>query len=326
MKRDAYDVIVIGGGPAGLQAAISAATDGLSVLILEKSFSVGGQIGNTPRLENVAFVEEFMSGPNFAKLMERQAHRLGVKIMPGVTVKAIRRPEIGPWLSVETKAHATRKARYVVLALGKRWTDNAIKGMTKLQGSGHAFAGPVMCLRDEYKGKDVGVIGGGPAAAQAILELAGKARSVHVFVRSGMTAPLYLLDRLPAHKNIHIHDDFHVMNVAEVADKVFIYAGITSSPTVIPVVVDCIFACNGLTADTEWVTTSAIQHDHEGRIITPLPSLETTVPNVFAVGDCRFGSVPRVTAALGDGANVVSQIWKKIATTQECDNCERIFG
>lgn len=320
--RQKFDVIVIGGGPAGLQAAISAATDGLTVLVLEKGRTVGGQIGNTPRLENVAFVNESVTGPEFANTMGQQAERLGVRIVPSVEIERIQPSMWAGFLAVKAKSREVISGRYIVLALGKRWTDRNILGMTTLQASGHAYAGPVMCLRDEYKGKDVGVLGGGPAAAQAILELAGKAKHVHVFVRSGMTAPLYLLDRLPTHANITIHGDFSVTAVAEVGDKVGIY----SSDERVEYV-DCIFACNGLTPDTEWVEKSGIRLDESpGQIVTDLPSLETSIPNVFAVGDCRRGSVPRVTAALGDGANVVSEIWQKINDTRECTNCERIFA
>lgn len=316
-----YDVVIIGGGPAGLQAAISAATDGLHTAILEKSAGVGGQIGHTPRLENVAFVQNHTTGPVFAETMRYQAQRLGVKIITGVEVNSIRPPEIGPWFNVQSNI-GSRQALFVVLALGKRWTDNDIEGMKKAQQKGNAFAGPVMCLRDEYAGKDVGVLGGGPAAAQAVLELAGKAKTVHVFVRSGMTAPLYLLDRMPGHQNIRVHEGFDVDEVSQLNKGVMVHAkdGHTQA-------VDCVFACNGLTADTDWLKRSRIRRTVEGQIETRLPSLETSVDNVFAVGDCRAGSVSRVGSAMGDGSNVVSEIWRKLSAMDDpkCANCERIF-
>lgn len=318
-----YDVIVVGGGPAGLQAAISAATDGLTVAIVEKSAGVGGQIGNTPRLENVAFVNGAITGPDFAHTMRMQAERLGVRILTGYAVKHLSTKPNGILSFAFARSIQPMVARFAILALGKRWTDNEIAGMKHAYKAGTAFVGPVMCLRNEYAGKDVGVIGGGPAAAQAILELAGKAKTVHMFVRGGVQAPLYLLDRIPNHGNIHVHVGFEVDKVVpHTTDKLRVVSTQNDFQ-----VIDCIFACNGLQADTDWLPKTVRMNDG-GQVVTALPSLETTMPGVFAIGDCRAGSHPRVGSAMGDGSNVVSQIWGKLAMMDKpmCTNCDRIFG
>jgi thioredoxin reductase (NADPH) len=210
-----YDVLVIGAGPGGMQAAIAAASEGLKTLVLERD-KVGGQIGQTPKLENSVFANGGLTGPQFATMMREQADRMGVEFHYGdaFSLRATKKSVVVGVKIGLSPAHVRIEhytARTVVLAMGNKWNDIDIPGMKEGMAAGLVKIGPVDCLHADVKGKDVAVFGGGPAAGQAILELALKARRVHVIMRSHYRMPQYLIDRMEALDNVvtHPHTTYH---------------------------------------------------------------------------------------------------------------------
>jgi thioredoxin reductase (NADPH) len=314
-----FDVVIVGAGPGGMQAAIAAASEGLTVLVLERH-KVGGQIGQTPKLENSVFANGGLTGPDFAKMMHEQAVRFGTKIMTAAATAI----KPGTTFHKLTTSEGEVRGRTIILAMGNRWNDLDIPGMKDGINAGTIRVGPVDCLTAKVEGKDVAVFGGGPSAGQAIVELAGKAREVHVILRSAFRMPQYLIDRIEERPNVtvHKHTKIHSMDASSMG--VGIHMMQTDAPTddgYLPV--SYLFACNGLVPATDWlVGTPGIQLDENRRIITKAPSLETSVAGVYAIGDCRSGSSPRVGVAIGDGSMVVTEIWTAFMRNPVCANCK----
>ena len=318
------DVVIVGAGPGGLQAGIGAASEGLDVLILEAD-KVGGQIGQTPRLENFCFANGGMSGPHVASIMREQAVRMGVKIRTGC-----RGIGLAPGLdSLKVRTNLGYiDARTIILAMGNRWLDLDIPGIAAGVAARTVHYGPVNCLSAKVGGQDVAVYGGGPSGGQAIIELAARAARVHVIVRSSLKMPQYLLERIQSLPNVQVWDNTRIKAVAkwsgagggvvvEVADK---HGPVTMN-------VSHLFMCAGLKPATDWLAgIDGIQLDPDGRVVTALPSLQTGIHGVYAIGDCRAGSTPRVGVAIGDGSLVVTEIWRKFVKSRDCRSCESILG
>lgn len=318
---ETWDVVIIGAGPAGMQAGIAAASEGLKTLVLEKA-KVGGQIGQTPRLENSVFANGGLTGPQFAEMMRAQAQRMGV-VVEAAEIYRIKPTVSGDVLAFR-KDGLHYAARTVVLAMGNRWNDLDIPGMKEGITAGVVKVGPVDCLNVSVEGREVAVFGGGPSAGQAIVELARKARHVHVILRSTFTMPEYLLARIDKLDNVTVWKNQRIQQIEASSLGVGIDLNGREDARIDA---SYLFSCNGLRPATDWlVGTPGIQLDQNGRIVTRLPSLETSVPNVFAVGDCRAGSTPRVGVAIGDGSMVVTEIWRYFAKNPVCQNCHAILG
>lgn len=319
-----YDVVIVGAGPGGMQAAIAAASEGLTTLVLERH-KVGGQIGQTPRLENSVFANGGLTGPEFAKMMREQAERMGAEIMPAEAIEL----KPGKTFHKLITRQGEVRGRCVILAMGNRWNDLNIPGMKEGITAGTIRVGPGDCLNVNVAGKEVAVFGGGPSAGQAIVELSAKAREVHVILRgSGYRGlPQYLVDRIEERPNVtvHRHATIHSLDSSSMGVGVhMMQEDAATDDSYLPV--SYMFACNGLIPATEWLAgTHGIQLDENRRIITKAPSLETGVAGVFAIGDCRSGSTPRVGVAIGDGSMVITEIWKAFLQNPVCTNCKTLL-
>lgn len=316
-----YDVIIVGAGPGGMQAAIAAASEGLTTLVLERH-KVGGQIGQTPKLENSVFANGGLTGPDFAKMMRSQAEKMGAAILSTEATKLIPGANFH---RITTSTEGVLRGRNIVLAMGNRWNDLDIHGMKDGIQAGTIRVGPVDCLNLNVTDKDVAVFGGGPSAGQAIVELSmSNAREVHVILRSDFRMPQYLVDRIEERPNVTVHRKSRIVRMD--ASHLGVGIELFKSAETMYLPVSYMFACNGLVPATEWVGgTAGIQLDDNRRIITKAPSLETTIPGVFAIGDCRSGSTPRVGVAIGDGSMVVTEIWNRFLKNPVCANCKELL-
>lgn len=317
-----YDVLIVGAGPGGMQAAIAAASEGLKALVLERD-KVGGQIGQTPKLENFVFAAGGLTGPQIATMFREQAARMGVEFRKA-EAKSLERHEATSLLHVQT-TQGIYRSRTVVLAMGNQWNDLDIPGMPQAIKAGLVKIGPVDCLLANTADKHVAVFGGGPAAGQAIIELAAKAQWVSVILRATYRMPQYLLDRIHDLPNVVSYQNTRIEEMTTgTGSNLHLFLRGESTP----LAVAYLFACNGLTPATAWLKgVPGIPLDSNGRIVVrDASSLATNMPGVYAIGDCRAGSTPRVGSAIGDGSMVVTSLWKHFFQTRDCASCKKILG
>jgi thioredoxin reductase (NADPH) len=328
-----WDVIVVGAGPAGLATAVYAASEGLSVLILETR-AYGGQAGNSMRIENYLGFPTGISGAALAGRAYVQSQKFGVEIaIPAPAGRLI--CDTYP-LQVEMCGSLTRlQARTVVLACGARYRRPSLANLKTFEGRGvYYWASPIeakLCDTEE-----VVLVGGGNSAGQAAVFLSGHASKVHMLVRGpGLAATMssYLIERIQATPNIVLHTHSEIValegNEENGLQQVRVRCSKTEAETDFDV---CrVFLFIGADPNTGWLSDCGVDVDAKGFIRTgfdvtkaqcranfaqgvyppDLPDragLETSVPGVFAIGDVRANSTKRVAAAVGEGAAVVAQI------------------
>jgi thioredoxin reductase (NADPH) len=330
-----YDLVVIGAGPGGLQAAIAAGSEGMNVLVLEKGM-VGGQIGQTPLLENSVFSGGGITGPEFAAMMRKQAEAMGATITQDTIIELKR--DNGSYIVVGQQA--TYLGHAVILAMGNRWGELDIPGVKALVGKAVHY-GPVKSIRHNAADTDVAVYGGGPSAGQAIIALAKEpsTRKVQVLMRSTLKMPQYLVDailKLVEDDRVQLYDHVTIRRATPRDDGQIdlLISGEAAGPQ--KLIVSSVFMCNGLTPATEWLP-KIIQKDKDGRVLVGLDversrewlhepgSMETSLPAVYAIGDCRSGSTARVGVAIGDGSMAVTELWQYFAKHPVCRMCKQFF-
>jgi thioredoxin reductase (NADPH) len=311
-----YDVAVVGAGPAGLATAVYAASEGLSVLVLDQR-SVGGQAGASARIENYLGFPTGISGQALAGRAWNQALKFGADIAVPVQVAKLDcdpAPAPGQPLRLQLTDGATVRARSVVIASGARYRRPDIPDIEALEGAGVSYWASAVEAR-LCEGEDVALVGGGNSAGQAVVFLAAKVRKLHLVIRgAGLEASMsrYLIDRIAALPNVELHT--HTEIVAMAGDRA---EGLTS--------ITCrnhqtgetktrplrhLFLFIGADPNADWLQ-GCVATDDKGFVVTGAASglpLETALPGVFAIGDVRAGSTKRVAAAVGEGAAVVAQI------------------
>ena len=309
-----YDVAIVGAGPAGLAAAVYAASEGLSVIVLDER-AMGGQAGASSRIENYLGFPTGISGQALAGRAFNQALKFGAEI--AVPVKVERLECGGEQLALHLSGDRHIRAQSVVVASGARYRRPDIADLATFEGAGVSYwASPIearLCA-----GEEVALVGGGNSAGQAIVFLAPQVRTLHLFVRRPLeeTMSRYLIDRIAALPNVELHVGQEVvelegdratgLSAAIFRDRA---DGSTHRCTL-----RHLFLFIGADPNSGWLTDCA-DTDGKGFVLTgqdALP-LETSVPGVFAIGDVRAGSTKRVAAAVGEGAAVVAQIHAKIA-------------
>ena len=320
-----YDVVVIGAGPAGLAAAVYAASEGLQVLVLDAK-APGGQAGTSSRIENYFGFPTGISGQALAGRGFVQAEKFGAEVAIPREVLRLICPQ-GEGTTIEIDGDERVKACAIVIATGARYRKLALDTLERFEGRGVYYAASFMEAQF-CAGQDVVVVGGGNSAGQATVFLAGYARHVHILVRSsGLAASMssYLIRRIEAAENITLHTDTEVIELAggdalervrwrhhptqSVDDRaiphLFLFCGADPNAAWIE-------GCIALDAAGFVKTGSAITSEElqtAGWPLTRPPhALETSRPGVFAVGDVRSGSVKRVAAAVGEGATAVQQL------------------
>ncbi|HEY6042902.1 MAG TPA: FAD-dependent oxidoreductase [Anaerolineae bacterium] len=324
-----YDVVIIGGGPAGLSAAVYAASDGLRVLLVERQ-APGGQAGNSPRIENYLGFPAGISGGDLTRRAVAQAKRFGAEILEAASVTGVRAEGNTRIVTLADGTEITSKI--VLIATGAWFRTLTTPGVEKFQGAG-IYYGAAHTEAVYYRDCDVVVIGAKNSAAQGIIFLARYARSVTVLIRgsdpdwSNYLNP-YILDN-PKIKLMK-HWEMIEARGASKLEKILIKNNETGETREM----DCsaVFVFIGQKPQSEFVSGLVLRTDDTGHILTGLSLLqggkrpkgwtpdrdplafETSVPGIFAVGDVRYGTKNGVAAAIGEGDTAVSLFWEYLQT------------
>ncbi len=319
-----YDVAIVGAGPAGLAASVYAGSEGLSVLVLDcRSF--GGQAGASARIENFLGFPTGISGMALMARAYTQAQKFGVEM--GIPDEALRLecPDGKRDDHVLTLANGERVlARAVVIATGARYRGLDVPGIEAFEGSVHYWASPLegrLCSKQQ-----VVLVGGGNSAGQAAVYLAGQAGGVTMIARRPLaeTMSSYLVERIAAQPNIDLIEGAEVSAI-EGEDGVMhaIRWRKRGGDDETRVEARHMFLFIGAEPNTDWLARTGIVLDDRGFIRTgdeaapERVDLETSRSGVFAIGDVRSGSVKRVAAAAGDGAQVVAALHRYLAAPAE---------
>jgi thioredoxin reductase (NADPH) len=304
-----FDVAVVGAGPAGLAAAVYAASEGLSVIVLDER-ATGGQAGASARIENYLGFPTGISGQALAGRAFNQALKFGAEI--AIPIRVQRLDCSDQLLTLELAGERRLRARAVVAASGARYRRPDIHNLATFEGAGISYwATPIearLCA-----GEEVALVGGGNSAGQAVVFLAPLVKRLHLIVRRDLSETMsrYLIDRIAALPNVEIHIGTEIASLE--GDRTSGLTGATfrhrDNGSMQHRNLRHVFLFIGADPNADWLRECA-QTDEKGFIVTgngALP-LETSVPGIFAIGDVRAGSTKRVAAAVGEGAAVVAQI------------------
>jgi thioredoxin reductase (NADPH) len=313
-----YDTVVIGGGPAGLAAAVYGASEGLRTLVVERE-APGGQAGTSSRIENYLGFPSGVSGDELASRALKQARRLGAEIL--VTRSVARIDPAGHKVFLD--GEDVISARTVILATGVTWRRLAIEGFDRLFGKG-VYYGAARSEAGATQGLDVHLIGAGNSAGQAALYFANHARAVTLVVRGdslekGMSH--YLVEQVRAKSNIKVLLRSEV--IAAHGDKSLAAIDMRTEGKVSREDCGGVFVFIGADAETQWLPAD-IARDARGYVLTgddavkagrwPLERdpylLESSAPGVFACGDVRLSPVKRVASAVGEGSMAIAFVHK----------------
>ncbi|SHJ73137.1 thioredoxin reductase (NADPH) [Hymenobacter daecheongensis DSM 21074] len=323
-----YDVAIVGAGPAGLSAAVYAASEGLRTLLLELE-APGGQAGTSSRIENYLGFPLGVSGQALAARAQVQAHKFGATIALPHQVRGLNCGQ-WPFLLTLEEGQPPVAARAVVVASGARYRRLGVAHEERFEGVGLYYAATAM-EGEICRHEDIIVVGGGNSAGQAAVFLSRFARHVHVLVRGeGLAATMsdYLVQRILASPQITLHPHTEIVALAgeRYLEQVTWQHRQTRQADTVPI--RHVFLMLGAEPNTQWLN-GCLQLDEKGFVRTGLPhpaananqrpplTLETSIPGVFAVGDVRAGSVKRVASAVGEGAMVVSQVHEALAALGE---------
>lgn len=293
-SKDLFDVLVIGGGPAGASAAIYAARKGLNTGVLAERF--GGQVADTVGIENFISVKE-TEGPKLVANLEAHVRHYEVDIMNNQ--KAVKLSQ-GEQLQVELANGATLKAKTVILSTGARWREMNVPGEKEYRGRGVAYC--PHCDGPLFKGKRVAVIGGGNSGIEAAIDLAGIVAHVTVLeFDSKLRADAVLVNKANSMGNIDIITMAQTTEVLGNGQKV---VGLTykdrNTETIQQVDLDGIFVQIGLVPNTEWLR-GAVELTNRGEIIIDSHGA-TSMKGVYAAGDATNTPFKQIIIAMGSGA------------------------
>ena len=297
-ERAPYEVLIIGGGPAGAAAAVYAARKGIRVGVAAERF--GGQVNDTMGIENYISVLE-TNGPRFAADMEAQVRHYGVEIMNQQrAAKLIPASEPGGLVQVEMEHGGRLSARSVIVSTGARWRNVNVPGETEYRNRGVAYC--PHCDGPLFKGKRVAVIGGGNSGVEAAIDLAGIVAQVDLIeFADQLKADAVLVDKLRSLPNVRIHVNHQTTEIVGDGSKV---TGLRmrerSSGQDVALDLDGVFVQIGLVPNTEWLKgTLALSRFGEIEIDD---RAHTNVPGVFAAGDCTTVPYKQIVIAAGEGA------------------------
>ena len=319
-----YDLAIIGGGPAGLAAAVYGASEGLKTVIVERE-APGGQAGMSSRIENYLGFPSGLSGGDLARRAVVQARRFGVEILAPQTVTGMRTE--GSYRIIKLADGSEISCHALMIATGVQWRRLEAPGIDRLQGAGVYYGGGTTEALS-CKGEMVYVVGGANSAGQAAMNFSKYAERVVILVRGdslSSTMSQYLIDQINETPNIQlwthasvseVHGDTHL-------EEISVLCSDTNKIERVPA--SSVFIFIGALPRTDWLGDS-IARDERGFILTgpdlmqggERPKkwslerdpflLETSVPGVFAVGDVRHGSVKRVASGVGEGSVAVQFI------------------
>jgi thioredoxin reductase (NADPH) len=329
-SRTHYELVIIGAGPAGLAAAVYAASDGLSTVVFERELP-GGQASHTSMIENFFGFPDGIEGAHLARMAARQAQRFGAELilLRGVTGAS---PGAGTTWRFQAAGGVEVTADVAVVAPGMEWRRLTVEGVDELldrgvyYGAGRSEA--ARCADD-----DVVVVGAGNSAGQAVLSFANAGARVTMLVRGealGRTMSGYLVTRIEQHPRIDVRLRTQVRGVDADDERL---RGVTiedAAGGAERLLADGLVLCIGGQPRTAWAHDAGVSLDRAGYVLTgpdllkrgerpegwPLErdplALETSVPGVFTAGDVRHGSTKRVAGAVGEGAMAVALAHRRL--------------
>jgi thioredoxin reductase len=321
------DVAVVGAGPAGLSAAVYAASEGLSTVVVEP-LAMGGQAATSSLIRNYLGFPRGISGNRLAANAYQQAWAFGAKFLWSRSVVGLARQD---GLRVLTLSDGARiRSRTVIVATGAHWRRTGVESLEALRGRG-VFYGAAVSEAGAMTGKDVFVLGGANSAGQAAIYLSRFARSVTVLVRrQGLTESMsdYLVREIVEASNVAVRSRVQVVDgVGDEVLKALVLEDLeTAQRETVPA--DALFVMIGSSPRTDWLGEE-VARDPWGFILTgtelvrEAPALvdgrtplfgETSMPGVFAIGDVRHGSIKRVASAVGAGAIAVAMVHEYLST------------
>ena len=312
-----HDVLIVGGGPAGVAAGVYAGAEGLSALVVE-DLAVGGQAGTSSRIENYMGFPTGISGADLVWRGEVQATKFGTRFaMPH---RAVSLGERDGLFRVTLEDGRELCARAVVVATGVQYRRLPIEGLERLEGAGIYYAATDVEAR-WCRDTDAVVIGGGNSAGQAAMFLSRTARHVHLLVRGDSLAASmsdYLSSRLDADPAITIHHgaEMTALHGEDHLEAIDVREGGATRR----LGTRAVFVMVGAAPNTEWLS-GCVELDAKGFVrsgaeVGRSSPYETSRPGVFVVGDVRSGSVKRVASAVGEGSVVISAVWAHVEATR----------
>jgi len=315
-EDEVLDVLIVGGGPAGVAAGVYAGAEGLHALVLE-DLTIGGQAGTSSRIENYMGFPTGISGADLVWRGEVQAMKFGTRFaVPRRAAKLEQRDDGIFCVTLERGDIICAKS--VIVATGVQYRRLPFENLETLEGAGCYYAATDVEAR-YCRETEVVVIGGGNSAGQAAMFLSRTAKHVHVLVRgSSLAASMsdYLLSRLEADPAITIHyrTELKALHGDAHLERVTIHDKASGQDWEIPS--RAVFIMVGAAPNTDWLS-GQVALDESGFVKTGASvgvssSYETSHPGIFAVGDVRAGSVKRVASAVGEGSVVISNVWQHV--------------
>ena len=319
-----YDLVIVGGGPAGLAAAVYGASEGLRTVMVERE-APGGQAGQSSRIENYLGFPAGLSGSDLARRATDQARRLGAELL---TVQdAVRLRVEGAGRVVELRDGAELSANCVLIASGVSYRQLDAPGFAELAGAG-VYYGAAMTEARSCAGQHIAIVGGANSAGQAAVHFAGYAGKVTLLVRGDgleRTMSSYLIEQIAGLPNVDVRTLTHVVS-AEADAGHLRGIRVRGDGDEERLEVDACFVFIGAAPRTDWLD-GVVARDRAGFILAgpdaitpawPLARdpylLETSVPGVFVAGDVRARSIKRVASAVGEGSMAVSLIHEYLAS------------
>jgi len=312
---EAFDVLIVGGGPAGVAAGVYAGAEGLCALVVE-DVAIGGQAGTSSRIENYMGFPTGISGADLVWRGEVQAMKFGTRFAMPRRVVLLERLEDESFCATFDNGQRVR-TKAVVVATGVQYRRLPLDRLADLEGAGIYYAATEIEAR-YCKGTEAVIIGGGNSAGQAAMFLSRSARCVRVLVRGASLAASmssYLSSRLEADPSITIEYGAEVsaLHGADHLEALTIRNAKTGATRVVDT--RALFIMVGAAPNTEWLS-GLVKLDDKGFVITgsgagsAASPFSTSLPGVFAVGDVRAGSVKRVASSVGEGSVVISKVWE----------------
>ena len=316
-----FDLLIVGGGPAGVAAAVYAGSEGLDALVVE-DMAIGGQAGTSSRIENYMGFPTGISGTDLTYRGQIQALKFGTSFAMPRRVEALEKREDGTYCATLDDGDEVC-ARAILVSTGVQYRRLPIEKLRELEGAGIYYAATEMEARF-CQNTEVIVIGGGNSAGQAAMYLSRTSAHVHLLVRSGSLAASmssYLSSRLEADPRITIH---YYTTMEELHGEDSLEAVTLKGP-------DgerrqdtrAVFIMIGAAPNTDWLS-GLVETDDKGFVLTGTAvgrdtPFETGTDGIFAVGDVRSGSVKRVASAVGEGSVVISRIWQYLDDLKQAE-------
>jgi thioredoxin reductase (NADPH) len=321
-----YDVLIIGGGPAGLAASVYGSCEGLKTILIEKS-NPGGQASSSARIENYLGFPNGLSGAELTRRAMTQTLRFGTEILTPKTVKNIRLQD--GYKITEMTDGSEVHSKTVIISTGIAYTKLEIPGLDKFTGAG-VYYGSAAIEAHACRGEIVYIIGGGNSACQAAMHISKFAKEVIIVIRRESikkTAASYLIENINKTPNIKVLTSNEVVLVEgdNVLEKITLKNSLTSEETVLPA--KALFIYIGAKPGTAWLNNIVLK-DEKGFIITGSDLMkekkfntfwklerkpfmtETSVPGIFASGDVRYSALTGISSAVGEGAMAIRFVRK----------------